>query len=557
MPVAGEQRSVAPVAGTVRVALRIVAHLVAEVPVLVVALLQIAHGWLPTSDDAVIAWRSFEVFSRQIPLDGQFTQVTATGGPTAFDLGPMQYFLLAIPDRIDPVHGVLWGAAIVIVALLAIAVEAAWSAGGPLAGGLVGLAGALLTESLFESTVNLAWNPSIGVYAFLATLVLGLAVARGRLRWLPVAVATASLATQCHLSLAVPSAAALAIGVLIGFVGRPQHWKLPLASALVVGVLCWLAPLVQQVAGHPGNWTVVADSLSRHGRSVGFGDGLRGIASVTSFPPAWWVHVPAVNTVARFHQFNSTLYRQSPVSGAAALVLCGVIAGVAGVRRHRSLMILAAMAGLTGLAAAWTLGAVPESQSLYRYYYLYFVLWPTGMAMMAAYGWAVAAVAAAGWRARRPHAKPEGRRQVLTATVGAAAGAVLLAAAGTGLALLDVPLASSPLFLQGWVPVHIVGAALPQAMNVLDAHDPRGGSERPFTVVTGVDLGLQTGIEDALAYLLTVHGYSARVTGAAELPLGSHLQAKPGEPQLLVSQRLSGRRIVTVVTWVPGSGAAG
>jgi hypothetical protein len=94
-------------------------------------------------------------------------------------------------------------------------------------------------------------------------------------------------------------------------------------------------------------------------------------------------------------------------------------------------------------------------------------------------------------------------------------------------------------------------------MNVLDAHDPRGGSERPFTVVTGVDLGLQTGLEDALAYLLTVHGYSARVTGAAELPLGSRLQAKPGEPQLLVSQRLSGRRIVTVVTWVPGSGAAG
>jgi hypothetical protein len=550
--VAGEQRSVATVTGTVRVALHLVAHLIAEVPVLVVALLQIAHGWLPTSDDAVIAWRSFEVFSRQLPLDGQFTQVTATGGPTAFDLGPMQYFLLAIPDRIDPVHGVLWGAAVVIVALIAIAVEAAWSAGGPLAGALVGLAAALLTESLFESTVNLAWNPSIGVYAFLATIVVSLAVAQGRFRWLPVAVATASLATQCHLSLALPSAGALAVGLAIGLSGRPHGWKLPLAAALVVGVLCWLAPLLQQITGHPGNWTVVADSLSSHGRTVGFGDGLRGIASVTSFPPAWWVHLPAVNTVARFRQFNSTLYRQSPVYGAAALVLCGVIAGVAGIRRHRSLMILAAMAAVTGLAAAWTLGAVPESQSLYRYYYLYFVLWPTGMAMMAAYGWSVAAVAAAGWRATRRRGNPEHHRTTVGTTLGTLA-AVLLAAAGTGLAVLDVPLASSPLFLQGWVPVHIVGAALPEAMTVLDAHDPRGRNERPFTVVTGSDLGLQTGLEDALAYLLTVHGYSARVTGTAEVPLGSHVQGTSGDPQLVVSQRLRGRKIVTLVTWVQGS----
>jgi hypothetical protein len=72
-------------------------------------------------------------------------------------------------------------------------------------------------------------------------------------------------------------------------------------------------------------------------------------------------------------------------------------------------------------------------------------------------------------------------------------------------------------------------------------------------VVTGSDLGLQTGLEDALAYLLTVHGYSARVTGTAEVPLGSHVQGTSGDPQLVVSQRLRGRKIVTLVTWVQGS----
>ena len=92
-------------------------------------------------------------------------------------------------------------------------------------------------------------------------------------------------------------------------------------------------------------------------------------------------------------------------------------------------------------------------------------------------------------------------------------------------------------------------------MKVVDAHDPRGRTERQFTVVTGADLGLQMNLEDALAYLLVAHGYNARVTGAAEVPVGSYAQGRSGNPQLVISPTLRASGVRTVVTWVAGRSA--
>ena len=36
--------------------LRVVCHLVAEVPLVVIALVELVDGWRPTSDDAIAAW---------------------------------------------------------------------------------------------------------------------------------------------------------------------------------------------------------------------------------------------------------------------------------------------------------------------------------------------------------------------------------------------------------------------------------------------------------------------------------------------------------------------
>jgi hypothetical protein len=497
---------------------------VAEVPIIVVAALQISKGWLPTSDDAVIAWRSWSVFSGPVPLDGQFTQISTGGGHTSFDLGPLQYFLLAIPVHIDPLHGLLWGSVVVIAVLAAVAIEAAWAAGGQIAGALTALGLAIMTGTLIQSTVNLAWNPSIGVYAFAATLTGALAVARGRFGWLPVAVGTASLAAQCHMSFVVPVAGALATGILLGVAELKRFPLWPLGVAVGVGVACFLAPLVQQLTGHPGNWSALASNLDHEGRALGIRVGLRGIAAATSLPPSWWVHVPIISTVSRYQSFESLIYDHSSSWGLTSLCLCGAIAISAWFADRRGLAALAAIATVAGFAVAWTLGSVAIQQAAYLDYYLYFPLWPVGMAILATYAIAIWSVIAGVVERARHSAAPADEtsrrrdRRIPAWVTGLVA--VVLAVSGTELGLLERPLASSPLSLLGWTPIQFAHRVLPNATAVVAA-ESNSGSLRPFAVemVGGVAI-LHGAIDQSVAYLLTTEGYPARVAGTADTALG-------------------------------------
>jgi hypothetical protein len=554
-----------------KVALRVVAHLAAEVPLLVIAALQIAHGWVPTSDDAVIALRTWSVFTGPAPLTGQFTQITVAGGHTAFDLGPLQYYLLAIPERIDPVHGLLWGAAVLAAGLAALTIEAVWSSCGPAAGAATGLALAVTAATLVQSSVNLAWNPSTGVYALFATMAASIAVACGRWWWLPVGVAAASLAAQCHTSFVVPVATAVGVGIGLGALKSRRVGLVPLAAAAVAGLACWIAPLIQQLTGHPGNWTVVARSVTRHGPAVGFGVGLRGLAAATHLLPSWWVHDPGLGSIPGFGLFMKNLYDGSEWWGATALVLClGIAVGALANHRPR-LAAVAALAGTTGLAAAWTLGSVPVSQAPYLDYYLYFVLWPVGMLVVAVF---VTGTGAALVELRRRVAWLEraggdmtGDKRAGSGDIGqqgpseraarlrlAGAGALTgaLALAGAGLLALDIPLGSSPLFLMGWHPVDETRTAVAEALPLLRQHEP-AGHQRPFDVATSPHFGYyQSNVAEAVAYLLTTKGYPARLSGAADLPLGAPYRVGPHSPTLYVDMGLGG--IIKVRWEVAGGG---
>ncbi|MGO9196723.1 MAG: hypothetical protein ACLQK4_06315 [Acidimicrobiales bacterium] len=535
-----------------RVALRVVAHLVAEVPLVVIAALQISKGWLPTSDDAVIAWRTWSVFAGPVPLTGQYTQITATGGHTAFDLGPLQYYLLAIPERIDPVHGILWGAALLAVGLAALSIEAMWSAFGPAGGTFTALALALTAETLVQSTVNLAWNPSTGVYACFAAMAASVAVGCGRARWLPVAVACASLAAQCHTSFALPVVTAIAIGVGIGVAKTRSGWLSAVLVAVVAGVACWIAPLIQQLTGHPGNWSVVLSSIGRHGPTVGFSLGLRGIASATRFPPSWWVRVPAITSAASYGPFEKIPYHGSATWGVAALALCAAIAVAAALTRRPRLAALAAIGAATGVATAWTLGSVPVAQGPYLVYYLYFVLWPVGMTITAALVAAGGTLITDLWRvvSRSHGASHRSTQPTLPGAIACGTGALALAAAGAGLFGAELPIASSPLFLMGWQPVHQTRVAIAEALPLLREHEP-AGRHRPFDVEASPNFILaQSAVADAVAYLLVVKGYPARVSASADLPLGAPYRAGAGEPALLV---LPGWHGTIHVKWQPGA----
>lgn len=537
------------------VALRVVSHLVAEVPLAVVAGLQLAHGWLPTSDDAVIAWRSWSVFSGPVPLVGQYTQISAASRHAVFDPGPLQYFLLALPTRIDPLHGLLWGSAILVIALAALAIEAAVSTGGVLGGALAGLGLAVAAETLVQSTANLAWNPSLGLYAFVATFLSAFAVSRGRFAWLPVSVATASLAAQCHTSFALPALAVLAVALLAGGLERRRIPFRPLAVSVVVGLATVVAPLVQEVTGHPGNLSLLASGVGHLHHGVGITQALRGLGTATELPPSWWPRAPAVSTAAAYKHFAHGLYRAPAASGATALGLSGVVAVVGWLSGRRALSCLAALATMAGLGACVTLGSVPAAQKSYLAYYLYFVLWPIGMAMLTAFAWALGSLARAQWRtlAPRRHREPARRRPGGGRLLAFGAAAALLGA-GAGLVALEVPLGSSSIFLLGWVPIHDAKLALPRALELLRAHEPAGHPE-PFAVEASKGFVVyQSAVADTVGYLLATKGYPAKVTGVADWPLGKAYRPPAGAPILLVSPTWHNG---VQVTWTAGGRLGG
>lgn len=527
--------------------LRTVCHLVAEVPLLVVAGLQIAHGWVPTSDDAVIAWRSWDVFSAAVPLDGQFTQISTATGHPAFDLGPMQYFLLALPERVDPVHGLLWGAALLSAVLLALGIEAAWASGGPPAGALTAAGGALLTATLVESTVNLAWNPSVGVYALAAAMVAGITAASGRLGWLPVSVAAASLAAQCHVSFAAPAAAVLLVALVLGLAREHGRAGGPLLAAFFVAAACWAAPIYQELRGHPGNWSVLASSLGRHGRSVGFDLGLRGVAAATRILPTWATRPPPVGTGARFRRFEHVVYGGSASWGITAILICAVVGVAALLTGRRGLSALALVAALSGIATVWTLGSVPVSQMHYLGYYLYFVLWPVGMVMMATF--VAALVTVLDLVAHHLHA-PAGLGP-RSASVAALGMAVVLAGGGGALLAVDMPLGSSGLFLLGWEPVRWVAEATPQADALARAHAYGPGSSRAVAVETNSYAVIDAAISQGVGYLLATKGIEARLTGSAATPLGEGLFLPSSKSAVVVHVSLTHGHPATAVSWKP------
>src|SRR5260221_10296024 len=107
-------------------ALRAGAHVLAWLPFVFAAARSVATGWRPVSDNAAIALRSWDVLTAHAPLVGQATRLA--GG--VYDLGPLQYWLLTLPVHVDPLHGVLWGAALWCMVAASLTIEAAWAAAG-------------------------------------------------------------------------------------------------------------------------------------------------------------------------------------------------------------------------------------------------------------------------------------------------------------------------------------------------------------------------------------------------------------------------------------------
>jgi len=278
------------------VVLGLTAYLAAWIPFVVSAIRSVQHNYPLIADGAAIALRSWDVLAPYGPLVGQATMLRNG----AFDPGPLQYWLLAIPVHMDPVNGAVWGSALWCAVAATIAIAATRSVFGPF-GGLA--ASALIVGLVAWQPLVAAqpyWNPWFGALFFLATLAAGLAVMSGRRRWWPMMVITGSVAAQAHLMYALATGAVVVLALLVGLVStirakRGYWWA---AFGLLLGAACWAAPFIQQFTSRYGNNLSALTSSLGDKRTAGSTFAWKALGATAQPPPLWWT--PSL----RFHYYG-------------------------------------------------------------------------------------------------------------------------------------------------------------------------------------------------------------------------------------------------------------
>ncbi|MHB8457264.1 MAG: hypothetical protein ACYDBS_06190 [Acidimicrobiales bacterium] len=531
------------------------------VPLAITAAIEIAKGWRPTSDDAAIAWRSYDVFTAHAPLLGAFNDASSAAHPV-FDLGPLEYYLFAVPDRIDPVHGILWGSALLCAVLAGLAIEAAWRAGGQIAGTAVAAGFLVMTATQTGVVLNLPWNPNFGLFAFATTISLSVVVASGRTSWWPLAVFSGSLAADCHLIYAASAVAAVVVSSVLGLLARRRTGPSmrsaasSMACGLAVGILGSLPPLLQQIGGRQGNLSLLFDRLSHPGPRWGISHGLQAIGRSAGIWPAWTRPVPPVGSYVLDTRFLSELMLGRTGAGVVVISAAGAIGIVALATRRSGLGALGLIAAASAVCLAWTIGAISVSQMAVLTY-VDGALWPLGLALDAAIGWGTVELAMSALRARRRRAAHgKARFAGLSPTVPALCMLSGLIAAGTWSITSLVPATSrSNAVIGGW--------AVVRAVAPLSGEIERQATRGPAILEPSVHLlpdGLDTwALTEGVAYQLKVSGMSISVLGPTGTQLGSDATAPRRAQVFLIgpsgrggwqARKIAHRIRVLVFAWV-------
>ncbi|MHB1987762.1 MAG: hypothetical protein ACYCSF_07240 [Acidimicrobiales bacterium] len=528
---------------------RLVVLLAPAIPLVTTVVLEIRRGWRPTSDDAAIAWRALDVFSVHAPLVGAYNDATVSAARPVFDLGPLQYYLLAIPERIDPLHGILWGSALIAVVLAALSVEAAARAGGILLGMVVSAGFLVLAATETPVVLNIAWNPNLGLYAFSAVIVLSAVAATGRTWWWPVAVAAGCLAAECHLVFAAPAALVLAVAIALGAFGARRVGSSARSSVvhgaigLGLGLVCLLPTLIEEVTGRPGNLSALLDNIDRHGPGLGLATGLRSIARSALFPPLWARSAPSTHGPLWYHHFLAAVLTGSALAGLVVIGLAVVIGTIALLDGRQGLAATAFVAVGLATGLAWTIGKIAVGQ-VAVITYVAVALWPAGMVLdsVLVAGLVIGIAAVCSALGARPHlgtSAGDPSRQTAAMTA-----AMTLCLAGLlAWSLTDaVPAASKPAaIIGGWASARATG---PLAASIKARHP--GG---PVIVEPTVPLlpdGLATwSLVEAVAYQLKLDGLEARLLTpmAAEFGPDARAPRRPthGEAVFFISPTSPGR----------------
>jgi hypothetical protein len=264
-----------------------VAAVLLALPLLIAVVSIVGTHWHPASDLALEVLRIRDVGGHHTPLVGVQSRF-GWDHP-----GPLMFWLFAPFNWLFGQTGLLAAAAVANAAALAGSLFVALRRGGLPLLAFVAVVGAVLSHALGPNVLIEPWNPWVPVLPFLLYVLLAWSVAERDWAALPWLVGIGSFVVQTHVGYAPVAIGLGAIACALGAYGAararnraaddntsaepsgtsPRRW---VVIAVVVGILVWLAPIVQQLTGSPGNLGEIVDSF-RHpkeslaGWDVGFG----------------------------------------------------------------------------------------------------------------------------------------------------------------------------------------------------------------------------------------------------------------------------------------------
>jgi hypothetical protein len=377
--------------------LTVAAGLCAAGPVLASMLRALIHGWIPAGDQANIAVRAHDVLTSRTPLVGLHSDSSAVVHHAVYGLGPMLYWLLALPVRIGGPWALTVTMGLLNTAAVVGAVALARRRGGIALMLATALAIVVMTRSLPPEALHDVWNPSAALLPLMLLMFLGWSLASGEHRLLPLTVLTASFVAQCQLVYALPALMILAVGVVgmvVSLRSRPDRPRLRawVAAAAVVAVACWTPALLDEIKGSPGNLTWVERTVTAGEPTLGADAGWHAVALAIGVRP-WWTTDPAYP----YERKNEV--RRSPGAfrslTALALLAALLAAAVLGLRRRRVPLWSGAVIALALCAALAEVAAATPTTRLLSATLGYTMWWgsPAGMFVWLIVGWCAVVLA--------------------------------------------------------------------------------------------------------------------------------------------------------------------
>jgi len=336
-------------------------------PVIASTARALSDGWLPAGDQANIATRAYDVFSSHTPLVGLHSDVSAVTHQAVYSLGPMLFWLLALPARLASPGTLVLTMGVVNAAAIIGSVALARRRGGLTLMFIAAIAVVLMSRSLAPEVLHDVWNPSAGLFPFTLLIFLCWSLACGEHRLLPLTVLVASFVLQCQLAFVPPVLGLLAVGLIGLGVSRRSSaarrradaerrgaWPWALA-ALAVMAVCWTPPVIDQLEGNPGNLTAVLRTASANPPTLGPAVGWHAVVRAVGIPP-WWLRNPSSPWERKF-EVRAPSSALATVSSAVILMALLEVAAAGFLRRRPeewagALVALALCAGLAAVAAS-------------------------------------------------------------------------------------------------------------------------------------------------------------------------------------------------------------